>query len=199
MKFSKLTHKYLDKYRYKISYLIQHKIMCCVILLMLLFLVADNRGYITRGGLNLTGYIKSTAPHQHCQYDNSFVTKGEKVDGVYGPNSGGSLEACNVRATGGAIVGNYFISEGVMYIGGPISWGHVVYELDEDGDSTYPWGMFQLTEDGISISPMNGGLQIMGSFIDKSGLTGISDKEIDRIKKELYLNTTGLVVCGEIE
>jgi len=197
MQFSYLAHRYLRKFHDKKNYVVQNKFVVFITMVNFIAIILLVTGNLTLNGLKLTGPIKSTAPHRHCQYDNSFVTKGEKIDRVYGPNKGSSLEACNVRATGGAIVGTYFINEGITYQGGPISWGHAEYKLDEDGDSTHPWGMFNFIEAGVTINPINGGLQIMGSFIDSSGLTGISDKEIEKIKNEVIKDITGLVVCGK--
>ena len=180
----------------KIDYIIQHRVMFTINLLCLISIILLLIGKFPMYGLTLKGPIKSTAEHEHCTYDNSFIVKGEKVDGKYDPNKGTSLEAKDVRATGGAITGTYFINEGIQYQGGAISWGRVEYGLDEDGDSTYPWGMFQFIESGMTISPdyANKRLNLMGAYVDIDGVHNVADSEIERIKQEIL---KGLVTCKE--
>lgn len=192
MRLSRFGKKCLAEWRRdKRPYIIHHRFICLILIINFALWGALITGRLPLGGLQLRGAITSVADHQPCKYENSFVRRGEKINGVYEPNLGTSLEACNIRATGGAIVGNYFISEGVMYIGGPISWGKAEYLVDEEGDSSHPWGMFMLHEAGITIEPdfENKGLRLMGAYVDKNGLRGLADSEIERIA-EIIKNET---------
>jgi len=171
------------------------KILICAVIIQSVFWVLLISGNLTLKGLHLTGAIKSTASHEHCKYDNSFIAGVDKNGSI----QGSSLEAVNIRATGGAIVGWYFLNEGVLYQTGKISFGKVTYKNDN-----YPRGLPIFSEQNINIIPdyENKGLYIQGVYIDNNGLTGISDKEVQRIKNEINKEideklSKGFVRCGK--
>jgi hypothetical protein len=197
MLMSRQGRKIIRQRHKKIDYIIQHRVLCASNIFLIICIILIALGKFPMNGLKLTGSIKSNAEHEHCTYDNSFIVKGKKVDGKYGPNKGTSLEAKDIRATGGAITGTYFINEGIQYQGGAISFGTVEYELDEDGDSSHPWGMFMFhPEPYMSISPdyANKRISLMGAYVDMDGVHNVADSEIERIKQEIM---KGLVTCND--
>jgi len=165
MQVSRLTRYYLRKlHKRRPNYL---SILNFILILLLI------SGNLPLWGLKLRGAIKSTAKHKHCTYDNSFVS-GLK-EGIV---QGSSLEAVNIRATGGAIVGWYFINEGALYQGGEISFGKPEYK-----DNDFPLGVFLFRPANMTIRPdyENRRIYIMNSYFDKDGLHGLAEEEIERI------------------
>ncbi len=144
MLLSRLTHFYLRKYRQKKEYLIQNKFIIGVILVnffLTVLLVASiimlMMGKLPLDGLRLTGAIKSTAEHEHCTYDNDFIKGTYMQDGVELVD-GSTIRAKDIRAVRSSVSAYYMMSEGVLYIHGPIMFAErVEYPFKKDKDDNF--------------------------------------------------------------
>jgi hypothetical protein len=178
----------LRKHHQKVDYVAQNKwlvllnVLHCILWLLLI------TGNLSLDGLKLHGSIKSTDVHCHGEYDQDFVTGLDETGAI----SGTSLQAVNLRATGGAVTCWYLLNEGAVYQHGGIVFSEVNYPKND-----FPLGVPYFQPTSLMIQPdfekerIN---FINSAYVDKDGLHGLSDKEIDRIADKLKLNN--LVTCG---
>ena len=194
MQFSNLTHYYLRKFHDKKNYVTENRWILILLILNTCLWMLLITGNLSLDGLKLHGSIKSSASHCHGSYDNSFVTGLDKTGSIRGT----SLEAVNLRATGGAVTAWYMLNEGAMYQHGSILFSKVTYPFGK-----FPLGVPYFESTNLSITPdfEKERINFTGSvYIDKDGLTGISQKEIEKIKKQIIteLNLKGSkVICGK--
>jgi hypothetical protein len=188
VQFSKLTHYYLNKWHDKKNYVVQNKFVVFITLVNFIVIILLISGHLPIYGINLKGRIVATNSHCHGIYDHSFVTGLDENGSIQGT----SLEAVNIRATGGAITGWYYLNEGAVYQHGGIIFSEVNYPKND-----FPLGVPYFQPTLLMITPdfekerIN---FINSAYVDKEGLHGLSDKEIERIADKLKLNN--LVTCG---
>jgi len=202
MQVSKLTHKYLDKWHDKKNYVAQNKFVVCITIFNLVCILLLLTGNLSLNGLKLTGPIKSTAHHKHCTYDNDFIVGTYMQDGVE-LVEGSAIRAKDIRAVRSSISAYYMMSEGVLYIHGPIMFAESVeYPFKKDKD-----GNFLLDKDGEKIIDILGVPQFhssgtVGLYPDYNNncvtISGFKFTEVQlkQLAKDIKPLLEGEVICG---
>ena len=201
MLFSKLTHKCLDKWHEKKNYLIQNKFMVFLTLANSIFIILILTGTLSLGNLK----AKSITIYGGENHD----TKGSCKFGVYENVMNADLLVNDV-ASWGSMYGWYMGCDGAFYMRGLIRQIRplTVDETKRLSDKNYVrdyakfdkgdvWGFDWNTQKYIFTKKNK-----LLAYIDDDGITGISQKEVERIKKEvkaeLIKELKGKnVVCGK--